>query len=116
MILAIVLDQGSKAYALYHLNLTQVENIRIFSFFSLGFVKNTGITFGLLNNLGVLGPFVLVGVALMVFLFLLKWLLKTQDIVQVFSLGLVAKCAWKYDRQTSIRICREFHKFECLGF
>jgi signal peptidase II len=50
--LAVILDQASKAWILYGLRLPSNPSVTILPFFSLSYVENTGMSFGLLGHTG----------------------------------------------------------------
>ena len=53
--------------------------IEITSFYNLVMVWNEGVSFGMMNSMGDIGPLILMGIALVVSLILMVWMLGTQD-------------------------------------
>jgi signal peptidase II len=75
--LAVIADQGSKLFMLYHAGFAQMPPgaaIPVFPFFNLVMVWNPGISYGLFPASGRLGTFLLVGLSL-VAVAVLGWLL-----------------------------------------
>ena len=84
----IVLDQITKWIALTGLNLGE-NPITVTSFFNLVLVWNRGVSFGMFNNAGAYGPWILSGIAIAVVLGLLYWLRQAETWMAVVALGLV---------------------------
>lgn len=87
-ILVIALDQVTKWVALFGLDLAQ-NPISVTSFFNLVLVWNRGVSFGMFNNAGAAGPWILSGLAIAVVLGLLYWLRQAENQLAVIALGLV---------------------------
>ena len=87
-ILVIVLDQITKWVALFGLNLGE-NPITVTSFFNLVLVWNRGVSFGMFNNAGAYGPWILSALAIAVVLGLLYWLRGAEARLTVTALGLV---------------------------
>ncbi|MEL6961262.1 MAG: signal peptidase II, partial [Pseudomonadota bacterium] len=87
-ILVIALDQVTKWVALIGLNLGE-HPITVTSFFNLVLVWNRGVSFGMFNNAGAYGPWILSGLAIAVVLGLLYWLRQAENRLVVSALGLV---------------------------
>jgi signal peptidase II len=81
-------DQLTKWAALDLLDL-QARPIAVTPFFNLVMVWNKGVSFGMLNSLGPLAPWLLSGVALAVVIALLFWLRRSENAVMATGLGLV---------------------------
>jgi signal peptidase II len=79
----IVADQLSKWLVRDYVDVFN-PNIAITSFFNITYVWNKGVSFGLLNQLGDWGPYILSGLTLIVILFLTYWLVtldKSQKLI-----------------------------------
>lgn len=88
-VIALILDQISKYWILYGLNLPVVQQVKISPLFSLTMVWNRGVSFGLLSSDG-WGRWVLVVFSLGVAGVLLDWVRKAARPVLAFGLALVA--------------------------
>ena len=88
--LVLAADQASKAWIVHCLNLPEIGSIRLLPVLNLTWVENRGITFGLLNGGGGLGPALLVLVALAVVVALLVWLWRSERVLVAIALGAVA--------------------------
>jgi signal peptidase II len=82
------LDQLTKWAALDLLDL-EARPIAVTPFFNLVMVWNRGVSFGMLNSLGALAPWLLAGLALAVVIGLLFWLRRSDNVVLATGLGLV---------------------------
>ena len=87
-ILVIVFDQITKWVALVGLDFGQ-NPITVTSFFNLILAWNRGVSFGMFNNAGSYGPWILSGIAIAVVLGLLYWLRQAENHLTVTALGLV---------------------------
>ena len=87
-IVVIVADQITKWLMLDFLDL-EVNPIVVTSFFNLVLVWNRGVSFGMFNEAGAAGPWILTAVALLVVLGLLYWLRQAEGWYMVVGLGLV---------------------------
>ena len=56
-ILLIIIDQSTKVYIAKIMMKNNFENIKLFSFLNITFVRNTGISFGLLSDGGLIGRY-----------------------------------------------------------
>jgi lipoprotein signal peptidase len=83
-------DQASKAWVLQHVDLPNVGSIAVLPFLSFTMVWNHGVTFGLLNNFGALGSFVLAAVALAVVAVLFLWLRRAETAPVAIAIGAIA--------------------------
>ncbi|MGE4351443.1 MAG: signal peptidase II [Bdellovibrionales bacterium] len=63
--------------------------MRVSSFLNFRLSWNKGVTFGLMNNLGVWMPYILIGVTLIILLLLFNWLRKARTMYAALGLGLV---------------------------
>lgn len=89
-LLVLLADQGSKWWVLEVLHLPAVGQVPVLPVFSLTFVRNQGVTFGLLNGFGDWGPLLLAGVALAVVAVLGVWLRRAESLLVALSLGAIA--------------------------
>ena len=87
-ILVIAFDQLTKWIALSGLGL-EGNPIEVTSFFNLVLVWNRGVSFGMFNDAGAAGPWILSGLAIAVVLGLLYWLRQVEGWLTVTALGLV---------------------------
>lgn len=83
-------DQASKVWILDGLDLPSLGSVAVLPFFSLTFVRNTGVTFGLLGGLGSAGSLILALVALAVVVALLLWLRRAENRLVAVALGAIA--------------------------
>ena len=72
--LVFALDQATKWVVAYPLQLEFRRSIEIVDFFNLTFVKNTGVSLGLLSAEGDLGRWLLVGMTAAIAIFVALWL------------------------------------------
>ena len=85
-LLLIILDQSTKIYVARVMLNNRFENIEIFSFLNITFVRNTGISFGLFSNGGLLNRYFFTIFALIVGLTLLIIAFLNDDRIARFSL------------------------------
>ncbi|MFT4090918.1 MAG: signal peptidase II [Asticcacaulis sp.] len=88
-LVALILDQVSKWWILYELQLDLIKHVNISPLFSFRMVWNKGISFGLLSSDG-WGRWALVIFSIGVAIFLLDWLRKGTRRVLTYGLALVA--------------------------
>ena len=88
--LVFVADQSSKSWVVHSLHLPEFGSLPLLPVLSFTWVENRGITFGLLNGVGSLGPVLLVAVALAVVGALGVWLWRAERLVMAIALGAVA--------------------------
>ncbi len=89
-LLVLAADQGSKAWVAHGLHLPELGSVRLLPVLNLTWVENRGITFGLLNGVGSLGPVLLTLVALAVVVALGVWLWRAERALAAVALGAVA--------------------------
>ena len=82
------LDQLTKWTALHLLDLP-ARPIAVTPFFNLVMVWNRGVSFGMLDRLGAVAPWLLSGLALAVVIGLLFWLRRSENAMMAIGLGLV---------------------------
>ena len=85
-LLLIILDQSTKIYVARVMLNNRFENIEIFPFLNITFVRNTGISFGLFSNGGLLNRYFFTIFALIVGLTLLIIAFLNDDRIARFSL------------------------------
>jgi signal peptidase II len=88
--LVLAADQASKAWILYVLDLPDLVSVKLLPVLDLTMVWNRGVTFGLLNGLGAIGPMILTVVAAVVVVALLLWLRKAETVMVAIALGAIA--------------------------
>lgn len=86
--LVLVLDQASKSVMIDLLSNPQ-QVIPVTSFFNLALGFNRGISFGLMNDLGLWGPTVLSLLAVVIIGFLLVWLWKAVNKIEGAAIALI---------------------------
>lgn len=87
ILLAVLADQASKTWIDYHLMVQQPQAYG--EYFNLVKVWNSGVSFSMFSNHGRLGAVVLSAAALIVCVFLLRWMLKEHNKIKIVSLGLI---------------------------
>ena len=85
---ACLIDQASKVYLLFVVNLAD-HPIRLGPFFDFVLTRNTGISYGLFQTQGALGQWVLLGFKALAVLLLWLWLARTQVRLTALALGLI---------------------------
>ncbi len=88
--LTLMADQASKAWILYVLDLPDLVTVKVLPFLDLTMVWNRGVTFGMFNGMGAVGPIVLTVVACGVVVALLMWLRKAENLLVAIALGAIA--------------------------
>jgi lipoprotein signal peptidase len=83
-------DQASKWWILNGIRLPEVGQIVLLPVLNLTFVRNTGVTFGLLNGFGQWGSVLLAAVALSVVAALAVWLRRAETRLVAIALGAIA--------------------------
>jgi signal peptidase II len=83
-------DQASKYWVLHGLDLPEIGQIVLLPVLNLTFVRNRGVTFGLLNGYGTWSYLVLAAVALAVVAALSVWLRRAESSLVAASLGAIA--------------------------
>jgi lipoprotein signal peptidase len=89
-ILVLAADQGSKYWILHVLDLPDLRQVYLLPVLNLTFVRNQGVTFGLLNGLGPWSHFVLAGIALIVVVALCLWLRRAENPLSAAAIGAIA--------------------------
>ena len=86
--IACVLDQASKLYLLFVLDLAN-HPLRLGPFFDFVLTRNTGISYGLFQTQGPVGQSVLLGFKALAVVLLWLWLARSKDRMTALSLGLI---------------------------
>jgi signal peptidase II len=86
--IACLLDQASKLYLLFVLDLA-ANPLRLGPFFDFVLARNTGISYGLFQTQGPLGQWVLLGFKALAVLALWMWLARSRSRLAALSLGLI---------------------------
>jgi signal peptidase II len=89
-LVVLVLDQASKWWVLHGLDLPALRQVHVLPFLDLTMVWNQGVTFGLLQQQGAWGPWVLAGVALVVVVLLCLWMRRAERRFTAVALGAIA--------------------------
>lgn len=88
-LLACLVDQASKLYLLFVVDLAANGPIRVAPFLDLILTRNTGISYGLFQSSGPLGQWVLLAIKAAAVLALWIWLARAGDRLTALSLGLI---------------------------
>ena len=89
-LLVLFCDQASKYWILNVLDLPALGSIALLPVLNLTMVWNHGVTFGLFNGLGGVGPWLLTAVAVVVVALLLVWMARTDRASVAIALGAIA--------------------------
>jgi signal peptidase II len=87
--LAATLDQATKLWLLYGFGLKEGDRVRIMPFFDLVLAWNRGISYGLFQQTGPLGQWVLLALKVSAVVLLLVWLVRTRSLLSGLALGLI---------------------------
>ena len=87
--LVCLIDQASKLYLLFVLNLGAHGPVRLAPFLDLILTRNTGISYGLFQSSGPVGQWVLLSVKVLAIVLLWVWLARSRDRLTALSLGLI---------------------------
>jgi signal peptidase II len=88
-LIVFLVDQAAKWVVTYPLQLEFRRTIELTSFFNFNFVKNTGISLGLLSADGELGRWLLVALTAAIAIFVALWLWREKRRDDSFALALV---------------------------
>jgi signal peptidase II len=83
------LDQATKLYLLFVYELGARGNVHVLPFVDFVLTKNTGISYGLFQQSGPLGQWVLLGFKAIAVVVLWIWLSRAESKLTAFSLGLI---------------------------
>ena len=87
--IACILDQASKLYLLFVFDLAANGPVRVGPFVDIVLARNSGISYGLFQNQGPIGQWVLFGFKVVAVLLLSFWLARAKDRFTALSLGLI---------------------------
>lgn len=88
-LLVALLDQASKAWILYGMNMPERPPVEVTSFFNVVLVWNHGVSFGMLSMPSTVMPWILKAIALVIVGVLVRWLCQCKDRWVAIALGLV---------------------------
>ena len=89
-LLVLAADQLSKWWVVNRLDLPELRQIVLLPVLNLILVQNRGVTFGLLNGLGVWGHYILAVIALAVVIALGFWLRRAETRLVAVAIGAIA--------------------------
>lgn len=87
--LVAVLDQATKLYLLFVVDLAAAGPIRVAPFLDFVLARNTGISYGLFQSTGALAQWLLLGFKVLAVILLWVWLARAQTRITALSLGLI---------------------------
>jgi signal peptidase II len=88
-VVAAAIDQATKLWLLYGFGLTERSRVPVTSFLDLVLAWNPGISYGLFQQAGPLGQWVLLVLKVMAVVLLLIWLARTRSRLAGLALGLI---------------------------
>jgi signal peptidase II len=88
-VVAAAIDQATKLWLLYGFGLTERSRVPVTSFVDLVLAWNPGISYGLFQQAGPLGQWVLLVLKVMAVVLLLIWLARTRSRLAGLALGLI---------------------------
>ena len=88
-VLTLLADQASKLWLLFVFDLPSRGRVAVTSFIDLIYVENTGISYGLFPQEGVLGQWLLLAVKVGAVIFLWIWLARAGTRLTAVALGLI---------------------------
>lgn len=88
-LVTLVLDQASKLWLLYGLDIARLGAVRVTSFFDLVLAWNVGISFGWLQNDSPVAQIILMGVKIVAVIALAIWMARAQTRLATVALGLI---------------------------
>jgi len=88
-VVAAAVDQIAKLWLLYDFGLTERSRVPVTSFLDLVLAWNPGISYGLFQQAGPLGQWVLLAVKVIAVALLLIWLMRTRSRLAGLALGLI---------------------------
>jgi signal peptidase II len=117
-LVVVILDQLSKAWVLGPFDLQDKGSVEVLPIFRLSFVENPGISYGLLQNHGGLGRWLLVLFAAVVVVALGVWVARATRGLTVLAIGLIMGGAIGNNLIDRIRMgwVADFLDFSPLGF
>lgn len=87
--IALVLDQATKLWLLYVIDLGRRGAIAVAPFFDLVLAWNTGISYGWFQNEGAFGQAILLGFKVVAVILLAIWMARSETRLAVIGLGLI---------------------------
>jgi len=88
-VVAAAVDQAAKIWLLHDFGLTERSRVPVTSFLDLVLAWNPGISYGLFQQTGPLGQWVLLAVKVIAVALLLIWLVRTRSRLAGLALGLI---------------------------
>jgi signal peptidase II len=88
-LIALLLDQGHKAWMLYVYKIGELHKVEMTSFFDLVMAWNPGISYGLFRQHTAFGQFALAAFALIAVMFMAVWLAQLTTKLTAVALGLI---------------------------
>lgn len=87
--LTLLLDQASKWYILFFLDLPFRDPIPLLPFLNFTMVWNHGVSFGLGGSMGQQSPWIMIGIASVLVVILCIWLFQTHERFNIINLSLI---------------------------
>ncbi|GLK67723.1 signal peptidase II [Hansschlegelia plantiphila] len=88
-LLVFVLDQAIKLWALFPFDLASKGRVPVLPVFDLVLIWNTGVSYGLLQQDGEVGRWVLVAVHIVASVFIALWIRREEQMVSAIGLALI---------------------------
>lgn len=113
----LVADQGNKLWMLYVYDIGSKQPVEVTPFFDLILVWNKGISYGMLQQDGLVGRMALVAFAIVVSLALIAWLARMTSGLAAVAIGLIVGGAAgnAIDRAVHGAVA-DFYSFHAFGF
>lgn len=117
LVLIALADQLTKWWVVDVLLFKKVGQIEVTSFFNIVLVWNKGVTFGLFNQHSQYMPYILSGVAIVVVLLLLVWLLRAATLYEALGLGgIIGGAIGNVADRIHYGAVVDFLDFHCQGY
>ena len=88
-LVTLVLDQASKLWLLYVLDIGRLGTVRVTPFFDLVLAWNIGISFGWLQNDSQMAQFSLMAIKGIAVVLLAIWMIRSQTVLATLALGMI---------------------------
>jgi signal peptidase II len=88
-LMVVLLDQASKLWLLFGYGLAGRGRVPVLPFFDLVLTRNRGISYGMFQQHGMLGQYVLAVLSVLAAILLWVWLARAADRLTAISLGLI---------------------------
>jgi signal peptidase II len=88
-IAVLALDQASKLWLLFGLDIAHRGAIKVTPFFDLVLALNTGISYGWFQNVGAAGQTILLAVKAVAVIVLMIWMARSRTLLAAIALGLI---------------------------